>query len=46
LLAVHWSRIDDVLEQAGDWSGKVILTCSLPMNDGNTGLVLGLTCRA
>jgi hypothetical protein len=24
LLAVHWSRIDDVLKQAGDLSGKVI----------------------
>jgi hypothetical protein len=35
LLAVHWSRIDDVLKQAGDLSGKVILTCSLPMDAGN-----------
>lgn len=43
LLAVHWSRFDDVLKQAGDLSGKVILTCSLPMNDDDTGLVLGLT---
>ena len=32
LLAVHWSRFDDVLKQAGDLSGKVILTCSIPMN--------------
>src|SRR3989454_9361937 len=24
LLAVHWSRVDDVLKQAGDVSGKVI----------------------
>src|SRR3954452_7805616 len=24
LLAVHWSRLDDVLEKAGDLSGKVI----------------------
>jgi threonine dehydrogenase-like Zn-dependent dehydrogenase len=31
LLAVHWLRIDDVLKQAGDLSGKAILTCSLPM---------------
>ena len=37
LLGVHWSRMDDVLSQAGDLSGKVIVTCSLPMNDGNTG---------
>jgi 8-hydroxy-5-deazaflavin:NADPH oxidoreductase len=43
LLAVHWSRIDDVLQQAGDLSGKVIMTCSLPMDDGNTMLVLGKT---
>jgi 8-hydroxy-5-deazaflavin:NADPH oxidoreductase len=41
LLAVHWSRIDDVLKQAGDLSGKVIVTCSLPMNMNNTGLVVG-----
>jgi predicted dinucleotide-binding enzyme len=43
LLAVHWSRIGDVLEQAGDLSGKVIMTCSLPMNAGDTGLVIGHT---
>jgi len=43
LLAVHWSRMDDVLNQAGDLTGKVILTCSLPMNDGNTDLVLAHT---
>jgi predicted dinucleotide-binding enzyme len=43
LLAVHWSRFADVLEQAGDLSGKVVLTCSLPMNLDDTGLVLGHT---
>jgi hypothetical protein len=43
LLAVHWSRVDDVLKQAGDVSGKVIVTCSLPMNAGDTGLVVGGT---
>jgi len=43
LLAVHWSRIDDVLRQAGDLSGKVVLTCSLPMNADDTGLVIGHT---
>jgi 8-hydroxy-5-deazaflavin:NADPH oxidoreductase len=41
LLAVHWSRVDDVLEQAGDLSGKTIVTCSLPMDDANTKLVIG-----
>ena len=43
LLAVHWSRVTDVLSQAGDVSGKVIVTCSLPMNAGNTGLVIAHT---
>ena len=27
LLAVHWLRFDDVLKQAGDLSGTVVLTC-------------------
>src|SRR5262245_47567433 len=40
LLAVHWSRVDDVLRQAGDLSGKVLVTCSLPMNLANTALVI------
>ena len=43
LLAVHWLRFDDVLRQAGDLSGKVVLTCSLPMNEENTALVVGTT---
>src|SRR5881409_2120476 len=43
LLAVHWSRIDDVLKQAGDVSGKVIVSCSLPMNADDTGLVIAHT---
>jgi 8-hydroxy-5-deazaflavin:NADPH oxidoreductase len=43
LLAVHWSRVDDVLQQAGDLSGKVIVTCSLPMNADDTDLVIAHT---
>jgi predicted dinucleotide-binding enzyme len=43
LLAVHWSRIDDVLDQTGDVPGTVIVTCSLPMNDDDTGLVVAHT---
>jgi predicted dinucleotide-binding enzyme len=43
LLAVHWSRLDDVLKQAGDLSGKVIITCSLPMNADNSKLVIAHT---
>lgn len=43
LLAVHWSRVDEVLQQAGDVTGKVIVTCSLPMNADDSELVLGRT---
>ena len=43
LLAVHWSRVDDVLKQAGDLSGKAIVSCSLPMNADDTKLVIGHT---
>jgi 8-hydroxy-5-deazaflavin:NADPH oxidoreductase len=43
LLAVHWSRVDDVLKQAGDVAGKVIVSCSLPMNADDTGLVIAHT---
>ena len=43
LLAVHWSRVDDVLKQAGDLAGKVIVSCSLPMNAANTELVIAHT---
>jgi predicted dinucleotide-binding enzyme len=43
ILAVHWSRVDDVLAQAGDLSGKVILSCSLPMSADDTALVVGHT---
>src|SRR2546426_10353925 len=43
LLGVHWSRIDDVLHQAGDLSGKVIVSCSLPMNADDTDLVIAHT---
>src|SRR5438445_8534569 len=40
LLAAHCSRFDDVLGQAGDLAGKVIVTCSLPMNADDTDLVV------
>jgi predicted dinucleotide-binding enzyme len=43
LLAVHWNRVDDVLRQAGDLAGKVLVTCSLPMNDDDTALVVAHT---
>jgi 8-hydroxy-5-deazaflavin:NADPH oxidoreductase len=43
LLAVHWSRVDDILQQSGDLSGKILLTCSLPMNARDTELVVSHT---
>jgi predicted dinucleotide-binding enzyme len=43
LLAVHWSRVDDVLKQAGDLSGKTVVSCSLPMNADDTDLVIAHT---
>ena len=43
LLAVHWSRLDDVLGQAGDLVGKTLITCSLPMNADDTELVVAHT---
>jgi predicted dinucleotide-binding enzyme len=43
LLAVHWTRVDDVLAQAGKLSGKTVLTCSLPMNKDDSHLVVGLS---
>lgn len=43
LVAVHWSRIDDVLSKAGDLAGKIIVTCSLPMNADDTELVIAHT---
>ena len=46
LIAVHWSRIDDVLNQAGDLAGKVVVTCCLPMNAANSELVIAHTSSA
>jgi 8-hydroxy-5-deazaflavin:NADPH oxidoreductase len=43
LLAVHWDNLDDVLRQAGSLAGKILVTCSLPMNADDTGLAIGHT---
>ncbi|CUH81275.1 NADPH-dependent F420 reductase [Tropicibacter naphthalenivorans] len=43
LLSVHWSRIDDVLTQAGDLAGKTVLNCCVPLDEANETLVLGPT---
>lgn len=41
VLAVHWTRVDDVLAQVGPLSGKTVLTCSLPMSEDDSHLVVG-----
>ena len=41
-LAVHWSRVDDVLDQAGALPGKLLLSCTLPMSKDDSHLVAGL----
>lgn len=43
LLAVHWSRLEDVLRQAGDLAGKVVLTCCVPLDPSDTQLVIAHT---
>jgi predicted dinucleotide-binding enzyme len=46
LLAVHWSRVDDVLDQAGSLSDKLMLSCTLPMSRDDSHMVVGLTTSA
>ena len=43
LLAVHWSSVDEVLQQAGTLEGKTLISCSLPMNADDTDLVVAHT---
>src|SRR5436190_3454593 len=43
LLAVPWAQVDDVVRQAGDLSGKVLLTCALPHDAGRNELSIGHT---
>jgi 8-hydroxy-5-deazaflavin:NADPH oxidoreductase len=40
LIAVHWSRVPDVLQQAGKLAGQLVLTCCLPMDGDDTALVV------
>lgn len=41
LLSVHWSRINDVLTQAGDLSNKIVISCCVPLDLQNRDLVVG-----
>ncbi len=41
LIAVHWTRLDDVLAQSGELATKTVISCSNPMNPEDTALALG-----
>ncbi len=41
LLAVHWSQVTDVLQQAGDLAGKCVVNCCVPLDLDNRYLVVG-----
>jgi predicted dinucleotide-binding enzyme len=43
LLAVHWSRVNDAVKQAGGLAGKIIVSCVLPMNANDTRLIIANT---
>ena len=43
LLSVHWSRIEDVLAQAGEMAGQVVLNCCVPLDESNSRIVVGMT---
>lgn len=43
LLAVHWSRVNDVLKQAGSLRGKTVISCCLPMSLKDHELVVAHT---
>lgn len=41
MLAVNWSQVRDVLEQAGELEGKIVLNCCVPLNASETAMALG-----
>lgn len=43
VLAVHWSNVDDVLFQTGGLTGKLILSCTNPLDASNSQLVVAHT---
>lgn len=43
LLAVHWSRLDDVLAQAGDLTDRIVVNCCVPLDLQDRDLVVGTT---
>jgi predicted dinucleotide-binding enzyme len=43
LIAVRWAQFDAVLRECGDLSGRALIDCTLPMNDSDTALTVGMT---
>jgi predicted dinucleotide-binding enzyme len=43
LVAVHWSKLGEVLRKAGSLTGKTVITCSLPMSKDDSKLVVART---
>ncbi|MCS4504597.1 NAD(P)-binding domain-containing protein [Arhodomonas aquaeolei] len=43
LLAVHWSRVEDVVSRAGDMDNTIVLNCCVPLDRQNRDLVVGTT---
>jgi len=43
ILAVHWSRVEDVLKHAGRLSDRTVISCSLPMSADDGRLAVGHT---
>ena len=43
LLALNWPQLDDLLEQAGDLAGKIVITCCIPLDEDNSQIQLGTT---
>ena len=43
LIAVHWTRVNDVLKQAGSLKGKTLITCTMPMSSDDDHLAVGRT---
>ena len=43
LVAVHWTRVGDVLSRGGALTGKLLLSCTLPMDKDDSHLVIGHT---
>jgi predicted dinucleotide-binding enzyme len=43
LIAVRWAQLDAVLRDCEDLRNKVLIDCTLPMNENDTALTVGLT---